>query len=192
MSVQSVLGEQFDAVLGSAQEGETWALGRLYENLQPAVLAYLRAQDLEAEDIASDAWIDVARGLRRFTGDEAAFRRWVFTIARRRLIDARRSRTRRRTDPVPPEWLDSPVSDNQAERLGSNQAARDIVAVLPELQAQVVMLRVVAGFDVDEVAEILDKRPGAVRALQHRALRRLAKNFRASRNASVASDDVTG
>lgn len=190
MSLQSCLGEQFESVLLSAQHGEQWALGRLYEHLQPSVLGYLRAQDREGEDIAADTWIDVARGLSRFSGDESAFRRFVFSIARRRLIDVRRMRTRRKTDPVANDRLDTPAPDGPAERVENDEAARHIMALLPEAQAHVVLLRVVGGFTVDEVAAILGKRAGAVRALQHRALRQLAKKVASPRNADISSSDV--
>jgi RNA polymerase sigma-70 factor (ECF subfamily) len=184
------LGEQFEIVLASAQEAEQWALGRLYERLQPSILAYLRSQDADAEDIAADAWIDVARGLSRFVGGEADFRRWVFTIARRRLIDARRARSRARTQPMPPEALDRPTTDAGIEGVDADTAAQTIVALLPDSQAQVVLLRVLAGFSVEETAAILRKRPGAVRALQHRALRGLAKKLGGSRNAPAFRSDV--
>jgi RNA polymerase sigma-70 factor (ECF subfamily) len=190
MPASPQLGEQFESVLASAQQAEQWALGRLYETLQPSMLAYLRSQDADAEDIAADAWIDVARGLHRFDGGEADFRRWVFTIARRRLIDARRARSRARTEPVPPETLDSPTADAGFDAFDADSAAKTIVAVLPDAQAQVVLLRVLAGFSVEETAAILRKRQGAVRALQHRALRRLAKEFGATRNAPVLGSDV--
>jgi RNA polymerase sigma-70 factor (ECF subfamily) len=190
MAVSSNVGEQFESVLASAQQGERWALARLYESLQPSVLAYLRAQDPEAEDIAADAWIDVARGLSRFAGGETDFRRWVFTIARRRLIDARRARTRTRTQPVSPEALDRPTPDTAIDELEAHAAAKAIVALLPDGQAQVVLLRVVAGFSVEETAAIVRRRPGAVRALQHRALRRLAKELGATRNATARTSDV--
>ena len=71
MAVPPHLGEEFETVLASAQQAEQWALGHLYETLQPSVLAYLRSQDADAEDIAADAWIDAARGLNRFEGGEA-------------------------------------------------------------------------------------------------------------------------
>jgi RNA polymerase sigma-70 factor (ECF subfamily) len=190
MPASPQLGEQFESVLASAQQAEQWALGRLYETLQPSMLAYLRSQDADAEDIAADAWIDVARGLHRFDGGEADFRRWVFTIARRRLIDARRARSRARTEPVPPETLDGPTADAGFDAFDADSAAKTIVAVLPDAQAQVVLLRVLAGFSVEETAAILHKRQGAVRALQHRALRRLAKEFGATRNAPALGSDV--
>lgn len=184
------LGEHFDSVLGAARQGEAWALGFLYERLQPAVLAYLRAQDREAEDIAADAWIDVARSLQRFEGDEAAFRRWVFTIVRRRRLDAVRTRARRPAEPVAADRLEAVPATDDFEHLDGEAAARRIVALLPPMQAQVVLLRIVSGFSVDEVGEILGKRPGAVRALQHRALRRLAKELGSTRNARDPRSDV--
>jgi RNA polymerase sigma-70 factor (ECF subfamily) len=190
MAVPSELGEQFDTVLASAQQGEAWALGRLYEALQPRVLGYLRAQDGEAEDIAADAWVDVARSLNRFVGDEGDFRRWVFTIARRRLIDARRARGRSPIHAVPPDRLEHAVLDTTIDEIDAGAAAKTIVALLPDGQAQVVLLRVVAGFSVDETAAIVGRRPGAVRALQHRALRRLAKELGATRNATAPASDV--
>src|SRR5947208_6433992 len=137
MAVPSQLGEEFETVLASAQQAEQWALGHLYETLQPSVLAYLRSQDADAEDIAADAWIDVARGLHRFEGGEADFRRWVFTIARRRLIDARRARSRSRTQPAPPDALERPMPDAGVERVDADVAAKAIVALLPDVQAQV-------------------------------------------------------
>src|ERR1043166_1501506 len=93
---------RFDSTLSAAQSGAEWALGSLYRRLQPTLLRYLRAQEPgEAEDLASEVWLDIAHGIGRFKGDEPAFRRWAFTIARRRLIDFRRSRARRRTQPAP-------------------------------------------------------------------------------------------
>src|SRR4051812_35546925 len=98
------LGESFAATLSAAQSGAEWALTSLYTDLHPAVLRYLKAQHhSEADDVASDTWIDVAPALHRFAGEERDFRKGVFTIARRRLIDHRRKATRRRTAPVPVE-----------------------------------------------------------------------------------------
>ncbi len=176
------LDGEFDSVLAAARTGASWALAALYRGLHPAVLRYLRAQEPgEGEDLAADAWIDVASGLHRFDGAEDDFRRWVFTIARRRLIDHRRARTRRRTAPVPAEDLvllagegDTESEAVQALRV---EAALARVATLPPGQAEVVLLRVVGGFTAEEVGRIMGRRPGTVRVLQHRALRALAARF---------------
>jgi len=171
---------EFDALLREAQGGSAAALGALYRRLFPAVLAYLRARDPnDAEDLTSEVFLNVAEGLQRFTGDESSFRGWVFTIARRRAVDAMRRRARRATDPVPIESLtqmpDKVDTAAEATARFETDAAAQIVRRLPERQADVVMLRVIAGLSVDETAAALRTRPGTVRVLQHRALRRLAE-----------------
>ena len=174
------LGEHFDSVVDAARAGAAWAVGELYESLNPAVLGYLRSQEPgDAEDLASEAWLSVAGGICRFHGSESDFRRWVFAIARRRLIDFRRKRSRRATDPSPPERLEAGLEPGDAEADAmagiSTESSIALIRRLPPDQAEVVLLRVVGQFDTEEVAEITGKRPGTVRVLQHRALARLAR-----------------
>ena len=172
--------EGFDGVLIAAKAGAEWALAILYRELHPRVLRYLSSREpVEAEDLASEVWLDVASGLERFRGDEAGFRAWVFTIARRRLVDLRRRAAVRKTAPPPHELLGGDrgvgnVEDEALAALGTD-AALARIASLPPDQADVVLLRVLGDLSVADVAEILHKRPGAVRALQHRALRALAR-----------------
>ena len=176
------LGEPFETVLAAARTGAQWAVAEMYRDLHPSVLRYLQAQEPgEAEDLAAEAWIDVAKGLARFEGDETHFRRWVFTIAHRRLVDWRRRTIRRRTSPALPDVLaeHSPSGDTEAEAMAniSTQAALARIAALPADQAQVVLLRVLGGFSASEVGAIMGRRPGSVRVLQHRALQRLARQL---------------
>ena len=171
--------EAFDSVLAAAQAGAEWALTILYRELHPRVLRYLSARErVEAEDVASEVWLDVASGLHRFEGDEAGFRAWVFTIARRRLLDLRRRAAVRKTTPTPHEMLGDRGIGNVEEEalaaLGTDEALAWIADLSPD-QADVVLLRVLGDLSVGEVAAIVHKRPGAVRALQHRALRKLAR-----------------
>jgi RNA polymerase sigma-70 factor (ECF subfamily) len=99
------LGQQFEGVLTAAQAGGEWAIAALYQDLQPAVLRYMRARaGQDGEDLAAETWLSVARNLRSFTGDEAGFRSWVFTIAQRRVADYRRARGRRPA-PTPDDAL---------------------------------------------------------------------------------------
>jgi RNA polymerase sigma-70 factor (ECF subfamily) len=152
----------FEEVLESARQGSPWALGWLYRRFQPALLRMLVViAPHHAEDIASDVWLEVAGTLSRFCGDERAFRGWLATTARRRVIDASRHRGRR-------------AERDDDEEAFASFAAR-VVSVLPPDQADVVLLRVVEGLDVEAVARALGKPPGAIRSLQHRALRRLAR-----------------
>jgi RNA polymerase sigma-70 factor (ECF subfamily) len=176
------LREGFDQVLRAAQAGAPWALEALYRELHPSVLAFLRTRaPQDAEDLAADVFVDVAEGLGRFHGTEASFRSWVFTIAYRRLADLWRRAARRRTEPCPPEVFADHGTVGDAESdvmqaIGTTSALARIAA-LPPAQAEVVLLRVVADLSVDDVAKIVGRRPGAVRALQHRALQRLAREL---------------
>jgi RNA polymerase sigma-70 factor (ECF subfamily) len=175
-------GEQFDPVVAAARTGAEWALAALYREFHPGLLRYLRAQDPnDGEDLAAETWLDAAGALDRFQGDEWAFRRWLFTIARRRLIDHRRRRDRTLYSGSGLDALSARPGPEDTE--GAVLAADDTetalarIAALPPDQGEVILLRVLAGLDVADVAEVLGKKPGAVRVLQHRALRRLAEHL---------------
>jgi RNA polymerase sigma-70 factor, ECF subfamily len=177
-------------VLLAAQGGAEWALARLYRDFHPPVLRYLRVQEpAEAEDLASEVWLDVGPALSRFSGDEPAFRRWLFTIAHRRVVDLRRRRRRQQTDPVAPEGLpelrDQATAESEALASIAAESMLACIASLPADQAEVILLRVVAGFDSNEVAAVMGKKRGTVRVLQHRALERLADLVEHERRAGV-------
>lgn len=181
------LGDQFPGILTAAQDGGEWAVAVLYRWLHPALIGYLRGRaGADAEDLASETWLAVARGLTSFSGDETAFRSWVFTIAHRRMVDHHRATARRprirslaraegddHEGPVEVPAADDPAGEVMAT-LSGEDAVRRIVALLPKDQADIVLLRVVAGLPVEDVAAMTGRRPGTVRVLQHRALRRLA------------------
>jgi RNA polymerase sigma-70 factor (ECF subfamily) len=164
--------------LGAADEADR-AFSELWRDANPALLRYLRVIAPEtAEDIAADTWVQVVRGLGAFRGDEAAWRAWLFTIARHRAIDEGRRRSRRPVVSVP-EVADVTSPDNPdpadlvLEKL-STRAAVALIATLPRLQAEVILLRVVAGLDTPTVARLVGRSPGAVRVAAHRGLRQLA------------------
>jgi RNA polymerase sigma-70 factor (ECF subfamily) len=183
MRVDAGLGgsaDDFQTVLAAAQAGAEWALEVLYRDLNPALVRYLAAQAPGvAEDLASETWLGAARRLTSFRGDEKAFRAWLFTIAYHRLVEHWRQLHRRPSvslDPVGMAEYSAP-DDPEGEVVDAAiavAAARRIAELLSPAQAEVVLLRVLAGLDVDQVATVLNKRPGAVRVLQHKALRNLA------------------
>ena len=174
---------EFAPVLAAAQEGAQWAIAVLWRDLHPRLLRFLRGLDPRiAEDVEAETWLVAARDLTMFRGDEQRFRAWMFTIARNRLIDSRRREARRPSVPTPPEALhERPADDDPAvtalDVLSADTAIALVRECLPPLQAEVILLRVLGGLDVEEVAAILGKRPGNVRVLQHRGLRRLAKRL---------------
>ncbi len=176
---QHVVGDDFARVLADAQGGIEDQFAVLWRDANPALLRYLRVLAPEnAEDIASDTWVHVVRGLPRFIGDEAAWRAWLFTTARRRLIDQARVRKRHPAEsleeispaevPSTPDTTAQIALDNLA-----TESALALVSRLPRPQAEVIMLRVVAGLDTDVVATMLGKSPGNVRVMAHRGLKKL-------------------
>jgi RNA polymerase sigma-70 factor (ECF subfamily) len=175
-----MIGASFEAVLAAAADGDERAFAILWREVQPGLLRYLHVVAPTAgEDLASETWLEVARGLARFEGSEAGFRSWVFTVARHRTVDWRRREARRPSIPVPPEAVPersgpADAADAVMEAI-STRAALALIAELPPEQAEVVTLRVVVGLDVAQVAAVLGKRAGAIRVLSHRGLRRLAE-----------------
>jgi RNA polymerase sigma-70 factor (ECF subfamily) len=175
---QHVVGEDFAQVLAEAQGGSEDQFAVLWRDANPALLRYLRVLAPEnAEDIAAETWVHVVRGLQRFIGDEAAWRAWLFTTARRRLIDQVRLRKRHPAEPLEEiSPAEVPSTPDTAQIVLDNLATEDALALLkhlPPLQADVIMLRVVAGLDTDAVAAILGKSPGNIRVMAHRGLRKL-------------------
>lgn len=177
------VGPPFPGVLEAARAGADWAFEVLYRDLAPSVIGYLRGQEApEPEDAASEVFVGMVRNINSFEGDERAFRTWVFSIAHNRLIDQRRRRARRPvvvTDPSElteraPSGAPPPGQEIQARLPGP--AARALLDLSPDQRA-VVLLRVVADLSVAEVAEILGKSLGGVKALQRRALGALAKSL---------------
>jgi RNA polymerase sigma-70 factor (ECF subfamily) len=178
-----VFGPRFAEVLEAARAGDDASFAALWRDLNPALVRYLRViAPHDADDLASETWATVTAALDRFTGDETAFRGWVFVTARRRAVDHFRRERRRPAMPVDPEQLREALvavrtpSDDVLDALGTEEALA-IVATLPPDQAEVVALRTIAGLDVDQVAEVIGKRPGAVRVLAHRGLKNLAKKL---------------
>jgi RNA polymerase sigma-70 factor, ECF subfamily len=170
------VGSGFDEVLTAAQAGADWAIGRLFQAHDPELRRYLEGRAAgQGEDLAQEVWIAAARNLRSFRGGESAFRSWLFSIARTKLIDHVRRAGRRPSTATDPQVLDAaPPTFEPTDELAARDAVLELTAGLPDEQADIVLLRVVGGFSVDEVAAIVGKRPGAVRVAQHRALRRLA------------------
>jgi RNA polymerase sigma-70 factor (ECF subfamily) len=173
-----VIGAAFRDTLAEAKAGDEAAFTRLFRDVQPALLRYLRLIAPDADDVASDTWLQVVGGLERFRGEEQEFRAWLFTIARHRAADSGRSRARRPAVPLEmTEAEQRPTASDTADQAleaVSTRAVLELIATLPGDQAEIILLRVVAGLEAREVARIVGKSPGAVRVAAHRGLRKLA------------------
>jgi RNA polymerase sigma-70 factor, ECF subfamily len=170
-------------LVARAQAGDAEAFRALYRDTQPRLLRYLRAlAGGDAEDVASEAWLQIARDLPGFTGDLDQFRGWAAAVARHRALDHLRRQSRRPAAvPVPAEDLAGlPAGDDTAEcalDAVATRAAVALIATLPPDQAEAVLLRAVVGLDAAAAAAVLGKRPGAVRTAASRGLRTLARRL---------------
>lgn len=168
--------ELFAGRLVRAQHGDPQAFDELVRWLERPLLGFLAARGADDPDgTANDVLVRVFRGVHRFEGGQAQFRAWVFRIARNALVDEYRRRTSRPpTVPTEPDVLIDAVSiEDDLDRIGERERVEKMLSCLTEQQREVLLLRVVAGLSVEETARAVDRRPGAVRVLQYRALGRL-------------------
>ncbi|WP_329335494.1 RNA polymerase sigma factor [Streptomyces sp. NBC_00663] len=182
---------ELGAAVARAQDGDEAAFAVAYRIVQPGLLGYLRGiVGDDAEDVASDAWLEIARDLGRFKGDGPGFRGWSATIARHRALDhLRRQKVRPRSATLEQDVLELPgphSTHDQALESLSTEYALELVRGLPRDQAEAVLLRVVVGLDGPAAARVLGKRPGAVRTAAYRGLKRLAQQLGVD---SVTDDD---
>jgi RNA polymerase sigma-70 factor (ECF subfamily) len=155
----------------------------LYARYRRIVVTYLRGQGVpDPEDLASEVFVGVVRGLPRFVGDEEAFRSWLFVIAHRRLTDDRRRRGRRPTTAVEPERLvelsASDIGGDVEHEALQGLATDDVLCLLDRLtddQRTVVLLHTIAGLSLSRIAGMLGKHIEAVKALHHRGLAKAAR-----------------
>lgn len=169
------------ALVEAACNGSAVAFEQLYRAMAGQVSAYLRwHRATDPDGLTNDVFAQVHRNLARFSGDEQGFRSWVFTIAHHRMID-----DRRRANRMPPvddetgveEHMGTGDVEDDVLAWLAHDRVRDLLAVLSRDQREVLLLRIVADLPVDEVARILDKREGAIKALQHRALNALRRHL---------------
>ncbi|MGH9225386.1 MAG: RNA polymerase sigma factor [Acidimicrobiales bacterium] len=169
------VGAAFDRLLGAAQENAPWAYERLWQSFAPAVVSYLRLQGaFDPEDLTSEVFLGAFRGIGTFSGNEDQFRAWLFTIAHRRLTDERRRAS------VRPQWAASAdrhlddrsggdVEDDAFRNLDGARV-RELCERLVPAQRDVLLLRLLADLTVEQIADALQKTPGAVKQLQRRGL----------------------
>lgn len=180
--VETTAIAELSIAVDAARRGDADAFLMLYRDMQPRLLRYLRAlAGDDAEDVASETWLHVARDIGGFDGDYNGFRGWVTTIARHRAMDQARQRGRRPSVPVPVEALASlPAADDTAAggiEAVTTDAALRLIATLPPDQAEAVLLRAVVGLDAETAGKVTGKRAGAIRSAAHRGLRTLARRL---------------
>ena len=170
----------FDELLAAAKAGEAWAWEEIFRAFAPSVTGYVALRGAkEPEDVASETLYQVARSIHRFDGNEESFRSWVFVIAHRKLIDARRSDQRR----VEQAELTGDHADHRgtAETAALDRIALEemqmLLVALTDDQQEVIALRLIADLSLAETAEVMGKNVGSVKSLQRRALESLRREL---------------
>lgn len=169
----------FEVVLDAALAGQGWAFTSLFTWLEGPIAAFVRGRGCpEPDEVVNEVFLGAFRGLHRFEGDQVDFRRWIFGIARNKIVDAFRAKGRRDfIDLRPNDELPAGTGDTEADALAEMGSDRvtELLSSLTEEQRDVIVLRLISDLSIAEVAAMLDKQPGAVKALQARALRRLGR-----------------
>lgn len=177
-----MVGDDFARVLASAKAGDGLAFAQLYESMNRRVAAFLAYRGVTDPDgMVSDVFLKVFTKLDTFDGNEIQFAAWIFKIARNTLIDEARFKSRRPDETL---LLDSHASSeaigdvetDAIDRMSTAQVLRQLDC-LTAAQRDVVVMRVVSDLTIEAIAEILGMRVGAVKAMQRRALRTLAKKI---------------
>ncbi|MEV4254755.1 RNA polymerase sigma factor [Spirillospora sp. NPDC049652] len=180
-----------DRAVAAARAGDESAFRLLYRDVQPRLLRYVRGMVGEdADDVTSEAWLQIARDLRDFEGGIDGFRGWAATVARHRALDHLRARSRRPVADLPVDELVTRPAEADTAAQAMDGLATDralaMIAGLPADQGEAVMLRVVLGLSAPAAARVLGKKPGAVRTAAYRGLRRLAGQLTRPREAAAS------
>lgn len=186
-------GEGFPGLLAAAKTGAEWAWEQLYRDLAGPVTGYFASRGApDPEDLTGETFLQVARGIHSFEGHEGSFRSWVFVIAHRRMIDARRVAGRSvAVEPIDAlEARGGNVEEEAMVRLGTAELVRGL-RVLTDEQREVLALRVMADLTLEETANVVGKTVGAVKALQHRALAVLRRNLEPEGVSQFAPPSIT-
>ncbi len=168
------LGHSFESVLEAAKLGADWAWVALYGDIAGPVMGFFRSRGVaDLEEAAGDVFLEVARELVDFEGNEESFRTFVFAIAyQRHLVESRYSNRRLRTV-LADQALDRRQNGSETGAvpvLGIPDEVRQAFEILTPEQRDVLSLRIVAGLSVDQVAEVVNRGVKTVKALQTKGM----------------------
>ena len=172
------------ADLVAARLREPAALTRIYTAYAPALFRFFMASVSDrhlAEDLTGTTFVSAIEGLPKFRGPVEALGGWLFQIARHDLYDHRRRQSRSRIEPLDDNLTEAAASDATVDpeelaidRLEGSRVMGALRELSPD-QREVLLLRMAGGMTAPEVAAVLGKTTGAVKALQHRGLASLAR-----------------
>src|SRR5262245_19037172 len=177
-----MFGPSWGTVLMACRAGGEWAWRLVYDDVAPSLLRYHRARGTpDPEGLIGDTFLKVVRGLPGFEGSEEQFRAWVFTFAQRRAIDLARATARRpeRLDPGDGLIDGGGIGNAEEDAIRSleEQRVRAILERLTPDQRDVLLLPLLSDLTVEQVATVVGKSEGAVKALQARGLEQVRREM---------------
>ena len=181
---------ELEEFLIAAINGDEKAFEMIWKSLNPRISKYVASQSygsgIDYEEVVSETWISVARGISKFDGEFPQFKSWVYSIARNRIVDAVRKGNRQVKSGGEISEFEFEDSKSKVDSgIESDESVKEIVKKikkLPEAQAEVIMLRIVGDLDVNEVARALNKSENAVRVLCSRGLETLRGELKEGRS----------
>ncbi len=165
-----------EELLARAADFDEAALSELYDRYELKIYSYIyrRTSDQSlAEDLAAQVFLKMLEAIQSERAWHSSFSGWLYRIAHNLVVDHYRARDRQKQvsiDDIPyiPDHGQSPV--RAAELAIDAEALRTAMRRLTDEQAQVLSLRFLEGYSFGEIADMMDKTEGAVKALQHRAV----------------------
>lgn len=166
--------QPYTDLIALAKDGCPEASGELYKLHHPAIFRYLsfRTGDRQAaEDLTGEVFLKMVQALPGFTGGQAAFRAWLFQIARNLSIDHLRRNKARPTAPLDLEYPSPAPDPAQSLELQFDESAlNSALWKLTDDQKDVILMRFIEGMPLAETARVLHKSEDAIKGLQRRAL----------------------
>jgi RNA polymerase sigma-70 factor, ECF subfamily len=177
--------EPLDHLIDGVRRGDRDAIAAVYLETAPALRGFLRRRVGHgeiADDLVEQTFVELLEGCRRIRGDGRSLRAWLYRAALNNLRDWRKRADRRSDHTLTSAHVDAlestegdPVAHADAQAVDAELLAA--LAVLTPEQREVIELRLVAELPLAQVAKITGRTVGAVKALQHRAVRALAATF---------------
>lgn len=170
-------------LISAAQRGDEQAFGELYDSCIDKVYRYMlyRVRDPEAaNDLTGEVFLRVVEGLPVYQDRNTPIMAWIYRIAHARLVDYYRKEQRSQQDQdietIQEIYTDSEDSlDEALMDSHEHQQVRQAIQSLTHEQQQLIHLRFVEGYNVEETARVLKKTIGAVKVMQHRAIQSLSR-----------------
>lgn len=174
--------QRLHALVDLAKDGDAEAFGQLYDHYVSGVFRFIyyrvSSQQL-AEDLTSETFARGLRSIQRFNWQGKDFGAWLTTIARNLIADhfkSSRARLELVTDAVPEAPTSAPSTEEKVLAHVSNEILFQAVNALPREQRDCILMRFIQGMSIAQTAAALDRSEGAIKQLQLRAIRCLAKN----------------